>query len=90
VATSGQVALYAGLPGRARLVGRALGSLPEGSRLPWHRVINARGEVSPRGGLGLEEGFQRHLLEREKVRFDARGRIDLDRFGWRAGVSSRA
>jgi methylated-DNA-protein-cysteine methyltransferase-like protein len=82
VATYGQVALYAGLPGRARQVGRALRCLPEGARIPWHRVINARGEVSPRGGLGLEEGFQRHLLEREAVRFDARGRIDLDRFGW--------
>lgn len=82
VATYGQVALYAGLPGRARQVGRALRELPDGSGLPWHRVINARGEVSPRGGLGLEEGFQRHLLEREAVRFDARGKIDLDRFGW--------
>jgi methylated-DNA-protein-cysteine methyltransferase related protein len=82
VATYGQVALYAGLPGHARQVGQALRALPDGSRLPWHRVINARGEVSPRAGLGLEEGFQRHLLEREAVRFDARGRVDLDRFGW--------
>lgn len=94
VATYGQVALYAGLPGRARQVGRALRELPDGSGLPWHRVINARGEVSPRGGLGLEEGFQRHLLEREAVRFDARGRVDLDRFGWepraRPGRGGRA
>jgi methylated-DNA-protein-cysteine methyltransferase related protein len=94
VATYGQVAIYAGLPGRARQVGRALGELPDGSDLPWHRVINARGEVSPRGGLGIEEGFQRHLLEREAVRFDARGRIDLDRFGWepraRPGRGGRA
>ncbi len=82
VVTYGQVALYAGLPGRARLVGRALAELAEGSRLPWYRVINARGEVSPRGGLGLEEGYQRHLLEEEGFPFDARGRIDLDRFGW--------
>jgi len=94
VATYGQVALYAGLPGRARQVGRALGALPDGSPLPWHRVINARGEVSRRGGLGLEEGFQRHLLEREAVRFDARGKVDLDRFGWepraRPGRGGRA
>ncbi len=90
VATYGQVAMYAGLPGRARLVGRALGGLPEGSKLPWHRVINARGEVSPRGGLGLEEGFQRHLLEEEAVRFDARGRIDLDRFGWEPRARPRS
>jgi methylated-DNA-protein-cysteine methyltransferase-like protein len=82
--------MYAGLPGRARQVGKALGSLPAGSPLPWHRVINARGEVSARGGLGLEEGFQRHLLEEEAVRFDARGRIDLDRFGWEPSARPRS
>jgi methylated-DNA-protein-cysteine methyltransferase-like protein len=82
VATYGQVATYAGLPGHARQVGTALGCLSDGSTLPWHRVINARGEISSRGDLGLHEGFQRHLLEEEGVVFDARGRIDLDRFGW--------
>ncbi len=82
VATYGQVATLAGLPGHARQVGTALGVLPDGSKVPWQRVINARGEVSPRGGLGIAEGFQRHLLEEEGVGFDERGRIDLDRFGW--------
>jgi methylated-DNA-protein-cysteine methyltransferase related protein len=89
VATYGQVALLAGLPGHARQVGTALRHAPDG--LPWQRVINARGEVSPRaGGLGWDEGWQRHLLEEEGVAFDARGRIDLERFGWDPGrVSSR-
>jgi len=83
VATYGQVATLAGLPGHARQVGTALGSLPnEGSAVPWQRVVNARGGVSPRGGLGIAEGFQRHLLEEEGVCFDARGRIDLERCGW--------
>jgi methylated-DNA-protein-cysteine methyltransferase-like protein len=83
VATYGQVAALAGLPGHARQVGTALGVLPDGSAVPWQRVINARGEVSSRGGgLGISEGFQRHLLEEEGVGFDPRGRIDLDRFGW--------
>jgi methylated-DNA-protein-cysteine methyltransferase-like protein len=85
VATYGQVAALAGLPGHARQVGTALGVLPESSTVPWQRVINARGEVSPRGGqggLGIREGFQRHLLEEEGVPFDERGRIDLDRNGW--------
>jgi methylated-DNA-protein-cysteine methyltransferase-like protein len=45
-------------------------------------VINAQGRVSRRSGLGLEEGYQRHLLEEEGVVFEERGRIDLDRFGW--------
>ena len=82
VATYGQVAVYAGLPGRARLVGTALRNLPDGSSLPWHRVLNAQGQISSRGGIGYEEGLQRHLLEQESVSFDARGRIDLERFAW--------
>ena len=61
---------------------QALRSAPAGVEIPWQRVINGRGEVSPRGGLGWEEGYQRHLLEEEGVVFDARGRVDLDRFGW--------
>jgi alkylated DNA nucleotide flippase Atl1/3-methyladenine DNA glycosylase AlkD len=82
VATYGQVAALAGLPGHARQVGQALRESPEGLELPWQRVINAKGEVSPRGDLGLAEGLQRHLLEEEGVVFDRRGRIDLDRFNW--------
>ncbi len=46
VATYGQVARLAGLPGAARLVGNTLHTLPEGTRLPWHRVINAQGRIS--------------------------------------------
>ena len=81
VATYGQVAALAGRGGHARQVGYALHSLPEGSPLPWQRVINARGEVSERAHAGWA-GYQRHLLEEEGVRFDARGRIDLARWGW--------
>lgn len=85
VATYGQVAAVAGLGGHARQVGYALHDLPDGSDLPWQRVINARGEVSLRsdaGGIGGREGYQRHLLEEEGVIFDSRGRIDLGRFRW--------
>ncbi len=84
VATYGQIAFLAGLPGRARQVGFALRGLPEGSTVPWQRVVNAQGEISSRDDPAWE-GFQRHLLEEEGVRFEAkgeRGRIDLDRFGW--------
>ena len=82
VATYGQVAAMAGLPGRARQVGYAMAALPEGSDLPWHRVINARGEVSRRTGGRTFERIQRALLEAEGVRFDDRGRVDLARFRW--------
>lgn len=82
VATYGQVAALAGLPRRARLVGAALRETPEGLSLPWQRVINAQGTVSHRSGLGVEEGYQRHLLEEEGVQFNSHGRIDLERYRW--------
>ena len=82
VATYGQVAAWAGLAGHARQVGYALHALREGERVPWQRVVNARGAVSPRAEPGADT-IQRRLLEREGVRFDARGRVDLARYGWR-------
>lgn len=84
VATYGQVATLAGHDGHARQVGYALHALPEGSDVPWQRVVNARGEVSPRSEPGWE-GLQRAILEDEGVDFDARGRIDLGRFRWQPG-----
>ena len=80
VATYGQVAALAGVPRHARQVGYALHDTPSGTTLPWHRVINARGEVSPRAEPGWE-GFQRQLLEAEGVEF-RRGRVDLDGYRW--------
>jgi methylated-DNA-protein-cysteine methyltransferase-like protein len=65
----------------ARMVGWALRQCPEG--LPWHRVLNAKGEVSARGGT-LGEPIQRDLLEDEGVEFSLDGRVDLKRFGWDA------
>jgi len=82
VSTYGEIARLAGLPGRARQVGYAMHAIPEGSTLPWQRVINARGEVSARSEPGMDS-VQRQLLEQEGVEFDARGRVDLARFGWR-------
>lgn len=89
VATYGQVAALAGLAGRARQVGYALHALPEGSPVPWHRVINARGEVSPRAEPGWE-GFQRFLLEEEGVAFDLGGAVDLERFLWESAARPRS
>jgi methylated-DNA-protein-cysteine methyltransferase-like protein len=82
VSTYGDVARLAGVPGAARQVGYALHALPAGSDLPWHRVINARGEVSTRSEEGPEH-LQRALLEEEGVGFDVRGRCDLSRWRWR-------
>jgi methylated-DNA-protein-cysteine methyltransferase-like protein len=82
IATYGQVAALAGLGGHARQVGYAMHSLDASSRVPWHRVLNAQGRVSARSEPGGDR-VQRAMLEREGVRFDANGRADLDRFGWR-------
>lgn len=82
VATYGQVARLAGLGGHARQVGYALHALRDADGVPWHRVVNARGAVSPRSEPGGDR-VQRQLLEREGVRFDERGRASLERFGWR-------
>ena len=82
VASYGQVGRLAKLPGRARQVGYALHALLPGSRVPWHRVVNAQGKVSRRRVPGAEL-TQRMLLEREGVRFGPGGRISLVRYGWR-------
>ena len=82
VATYGQVAGLAGLPGHARQVGYALHALPAEPTIPWQRVVNARGEISLRSGSD-DSRLQRILLEEEGVRFDRRGRIDLERYRWR-------
>jgi methylated-DNA-protein-cysteine methyltransferase-like protein len=82
VATYGQVAELAGLPGGARQVGYALHALGPVSRVPWQRVVNGRGRVSPRAVPGAE-WEQRRLLEREGVSFGPDGRIDLQHHGWR-------
>jgi methylated-DNA-protein-cysteine methyltransferase-like protein len=82
VATYGQIAELAGLPRQARQVGYALAALDAERDLPWHRVINASGGISLRSlpDSGLR---QRALLESEGIRFDARGRVSLRKFGWR-------
>ena len=80
VVTYGQVATLAGYPGRARQVGYALAGMPEELDLPWHRVINAKGMISPRTQSKFHE-FQHVLLEKEGVLF-ADSRIDLKKYRW--------
>ena len=79
VATYGQVATVVGCG--PRLVGYAMSSLPSGSEVPWQRVIGSQGRISVRSD-GSPDSRQRCLLVAEGVVFDARGRVDLKRFGW--------
>jgi methylated-DNA-protein-cysteine methyltransferase-like protein len=81
VATYGQVAELAGLPGHARQVGYALHALRDGSTLPWHRVVNAAGAISLRSVPGFELEH-RIRLEAVGVKFNARGRVPLARYRW--------
>jgi len=82
VATYGQIATLAGMKGHARQVGYALNALPNGSSVPWHRVINAQGKVSPRADPSYVT-IQQRLLEAEGVEIGAGERISLKRFGWK-------
>ena len=86
VATYGQVARIAGRCS-AQMVGFALAALGTYStrdgfaEVPWQRVINAQGRISPHG-FGMGGHVQHQLLEEEGIIFSPEGVIDLDRFGW--------
>jgi methylated-DNA-protein-cysteine methyltransferase-like protein len=89
VATYGQIASLAGLPHAPRVAGYALYALPDGSPLPWHRVVAAGGRLSVARVSPSASLTQRLRLEREGVSFDARGRVDLKRHLWRPGSRRR-
>ena len=76
VATYGQIARLAGIPQHARLVGRILSSLPRGTKLPWHRVINSQGRIS-----NPDPARQRARLEGEGITL-VNGRVSLRHYQW--------
>ena len=80
VATYGQVAKQAGFPNHARYVGATLKKLPKNTSLPWHRVLNAKGEISfPVNSEPYKK--QKALLADEGVNF-LKGRINFKLYGW--------
>lgn len=81
VATYGQVAALAGYPNHARQVGYALAALQADAPVPWHRVVNAAGRISPRRGDAGGAMVQRMRLEAEGIALVG-GRVPLDRFRW--------
>ena len=80
VMTYGQIARLAGSPRAARQVVRVLHSMSRKHHLPWHRVINSKGQI----GLQDEASFQEQLLslEAEGVEVGLGGVIDLERYQW--------
>jgi methylated-DNA-protein-cysteine methyltransferase related protein len=75
VMTYGQIASLAGSPRGARQVVRILHSMSEKYQLPWHRVLNVKGEI----GIQDEELFinQKMLLENEGIKFNGERSIHL-------------
>ena len=82
VTTYGQVAALLGSPRAARTVGWALHALPDGTDVPWHRVVNGAGRVST-GCREHAARLQAELLRGEAIAVDAEGRLDLPRHLWR-------
>jgi methylated-DNA-protein-cysteine methyltransferase-like protein len=80
VATYGQVAKLAGFTRQPRLAGYALRHADDS--VPWQRVVNAAGKISPRADPDSIPR-QRRMLEAEGIRFSATGVIDLERYQWR-------
>ena len=81
VATYGDVASHAGLARAARRVAYALRHLPDGTAIPWHRVINSQGRISiPEGSASRY--LQRERLEAEGIVFRHNKSVDLKKFRW--------
>lgn len=81
VATYGQVAALAGDPRGARQVVRILNSSWKKEKLPWQRIINARGTISLPRGAGYE--MQKGMLQDEGIVFGLDDTVDLERFLWK-------
>jgi methylated-DNA-protein-cysteine methyltransferase-like protein len=82
VATYGQIAELVGKFGRARQVGYALFRVAPDADIPWHRVINAQGQVSRSPMREGNDDLQQHLLEAEGIVFDKNQTIDLKKYRW--------
>jgi len=86
VVSYGRVAYFAGYPRYARMVGRALRVAPDHLNLPWHRVVNAKGQMS------FPEGSERAVLQKYKLQIEGvvflSGRIDLEHYAWMGPLDS--
>lgn len=81
VAAYGEVAARAGLPGRARLVGKVLRESPQSAALPWHRVLRASGySAFPRRSEAETDQLRR--LEAEGIEV-SKGKVPERFFAWR-------
>lgn len=86
VSSYGKVADFAGLPGRARYVSKALKSAPEDLSLPWHRVLNSQGKISF-DAYSAPFQQQMELLRLEDVTVNC-GKVNLSEFEWRPDMAT--
>lgn len=85
VATYGQIADLSNLSGKARLVGYALYQIDvPTTEIPWHRVINAKGEISYSPLRRGADYLQRSLLEQEGIIFSPEGKVNLKQYLWQS------
>jgi methylated-DNA-protein-cysteine methyltransferase-like protein len=85
VASYGQIADLAGLPGRSRLVGKSLGYVPNDMNVPWHRVLRSSGQIAfPSGSEKSQK--QTGLLQQEDVAV-FKNRVKLSAFQWQPDLA---
>ena len=86
VATYGQIAKLIGFPKHSRYIGFALRQLPAGNRIPWHRIVNSKGEIAARSSRTADrdcESEQHWRLQDEGIEFDDAGRVSLKKYQWK-------
>lgn len=86
VTSYGEIATRAGLPRRARLVGRVLRETPDSVELPWHRVLRADGRIA------FPAGSRAHARQRRRLADEGvatrNGRVDMTLFGWQRDLDA--
>ena len=85
VASYGQIADLAGLPGRARLVGKLLKVAPDDMNIPWFRVLRSSGHLAFEKGSNQAEN-QKGLLQEENI-IVHNNRVQLEQFGWQPSIA---
>ena len=86
VASYGQVADLAGLPGRARLTSKALGQAPRSLNLPWHRILRSSGQIAfAKGSTHADE--QQTRLRREGITINNL-RVPMKEFQWQPEMAT--
>ena len=83
IATYGQIADLIYAYGNARQVGWALRRLKLPSTIPWHRVINSKGEISMSLSRKGTDWIQKELLIKEGIKFNSKMKIDIKKYLWR-------